>query len=217
MKKIKILKIWYKDLQLMSRDAPKIRGFFANKYNEIEMFHNHKGNKFIYKYPFIQYKVINKEPLIIGIDEGVNIIKKYLLWEDHIIIGDEKITLQQLEIKSTDEEFGLLDKIIDYQFKSPWMALSQKNFKTYYSADIIEKEEILKRIFIGNILSCSKALNYEVKELIRVKLDVSEVKVIFKGKEMIGFKGAFATNFAIPDYIGIGKSVSRGFGSIKRR
>jgi hypothetical protein len=41
---------------------------------------------------------------------------------------------------------------------------------------------------------------------------------------MVGFKGAFAVNFELPDYIGLGKSVlsgvegsvSRGFGTIKR-
>jgi hypothetical protein len=33
---------------------------------------------------------------------------------------------------------------------------------------------------------------------------------------MIGFLGNFSVNFEIPDYWGIGKSVSRGFGTIKR-
>jgi len=31
---------------------------------------------------------------------------------------------------------------------------------------------------------------------------------------MIGFKGNFMVNFEIPDYWGIGKSVSRGFGTL---
>jgi hypothetical protein len=33
---------------------------------------------------------------------------------------------------------------------------------------------------------------------------------------MIGFLGNFSVNFEIPDYWGIGKSVSRGFGTVKR-
>ena len=33
---------------------------------------------------------------------------------------------------------------------------------------------------------------------------------------MLGFLGTFSVNFEIPDYWGIGKSVSRGFGTIKR-
>jgi hypothetical protein len=33
---------------------------------------------------------------------------------------------------------------------------------------------------------------------------------------MLGFLGTFSVNFEILDYWGIGKSVSRGFGTIKR-
>ena len=33
---------------------------------------------------------------------------------------------------------------------------------------------------------------------------------------MLGFLGTFSVNFEIPDYWGIGKSVSRGFGTVKR-
>ncbi|MCD6152972.1 MAG: hypothetical protein J7J07_03575, partial [Syntrophobacterales bacterium] len=32
---------------------------------------------------------------------------------------------------------------------------------------------------------------------------------------MLGFLGAFSVNFEIPDYWGIGKSVSRGFGTVR--
>jgi hypothetical protein len=32
---------------------------------------------------------------------------------------------------------------------------------------------------------------------------------------MLGFLGTFSMNFEIPDYWGIGKSVSRGFGTVK--
>ena len=33
---------------------------------------------------------------------------------------------------------------------------------------------------------------------------------------MIGFFGTFQVNFNLPDYIGLGKSISRGFGTIKK-
>ncbi|MCC6545498.1 MAG: hypothetical protein IT392_13555 [Nitrospirae bacterium] len=37
-----------------------------------------------------------------------------------------------------------------------------------------------------------------------------------KGTPLLGFLGSFSVNFEIPDYWGIGKSVSRGFGTVKR-
>lgn len=38
-----------------------------------------------------------------------------------------------------------------------------------------------------------------------------------KGTSMLGFLDAFPVNFEIPDYWGIGKSVSRGFGTVVRQ
>jgi hypothetical protein len=32
----------------------------------------------------------------------------------------------------------------------------------------------------------------------------------------MGFLGTFSVNFNIPDYLGLGKSVSRGFGPVKK-
>lgn len=43
-----------------------------------------------------------------------------------------------------------------------------------------------------------------------------EIPTSLKGTPMLGFLGTFSVNFAIPDYWGIGKSVSRGFGTVKR-
>ncbi|MBU4492692.1 MAG: CRISPR-associated endonuclease Cas6, partial [Euryarchaeota archaeon] len=37
-----------------------------------------------------------------------------------------------------------------------------------------------------------------------------------KGIPLIGFNGEFQINFMIPEYFGIGKSVSRGFGVARR-
>jgi len=52
----------------------------------------------------------------------------------------------------------------------------------------------------------------------RRKIDhkLKEIKVNLKGKSMTAFTGIFKTNFYLPDYLGIGKSVSRGFESIRR-
>ena len=50
------------------------------------------------------------------------------------------------------------------------------------------------------------------------KLDVYPVRepVFLKGVRRVGFKGTSAVNFELPDYIGLGKSESRGFGTDKK-
>lgn len=217
MKEVQMFQIIYKDISVSQSTAPMIRGYFANKYKEIEDMHNHKGDKFVYKYPNIQYKVIDNNPVILGIEDGAKILqKKNIFLEDIIKIGENEIISNQREISSVKVRLGLSSNIIKYKFITPWIALNQKNIKKYNDADLIEKDNILQKIFIGNILSFSKGMGYTVESPIKVKLEVKERNVNFKGNKMKGFIGEFYTNFEIPDNLAIGKSISRGFGTVKK-
>ncbi|MGR3319528.1 MAG: CRISPR-associated endonuclease Cas6 [Candidatus Anammoxibacter sp.] len=61
------------------------------------------------------------------------------------------------------------------------------------------------------------AVGYTVQEPIKANIGkLREVRTSLKGTPMLGFIGTFSVNFEIPDYWGIGKSVSRGFGTVKR-
>jgi len=51
-----------------------------------------------------------------------------------------------------------------------------------------------------------------------VHLETRPARVsMFKNQEMLTFQGKFVTNAVLPDYVGLGKSVSRGFGTIVRK
>ena len=216
MKEVQVCQVIYKDIEVSPSTAPLIRGYFANKYSEIEEMHNHHSYKFIYKYPNIQYKVLDKNPVLLGIDEGAKIIQQNEIFlEDVLKIGKEEIISNQREIACKKVKLGITDKIIKYKFMTPWLALNQNNIKKYNQADIIEKDKILQKILIGNILSFSKGMGYTVDEIIKVKLNLKQRDVKFKGNDMKGFVGEFYTNFQIPDNFALGKSISRGFGTIK--
>ena len=216
MKEVQVCQVIYKDIEVSPSTAPLIRGYFANKYSEIEEMHNHHSDKFIYKYPNIQYKVLDKNPVLLGIDEGAKIIQQNEIFlEDVLKIGEEEIISNQREIACKKVKLGITDKIIKYKFMTPWLALNQNNIKKYNQADIIEKDKILQKILIGNILSFSKGMGYTVDEIIKVKLNLKQRDVKFKGNDMKGFVGEFYTNFQIPDNLALGKSISRGFGTIK--
>jgi len=63
----------------------------------------------------------------------------------------------------------------------------------------------------------SKSLGYTVPVPIKANINrLEEVQMFLKGIVMLGFLGTFSVNFNLPDYIGLGKSVSRGFGTIKK-
>jgi hypothetical protein len=65
-------------------------------------------------------------------------------------------------------------------------------------------------------LSFFKGLNIrlESSQRLMAKTDFQEKSTKFKDKDMLAFEGKFVTNALLPDGIGLGKGVSRGFGSI---
>ncbi|MDA3815196.1 MAG: CRISPR-associated endonuclease Cas6 [Patescibacteria group bacterium] len=199
----------------------KYRGFVGNIFKDHDLIHNHdlKTGKPIYRYPLIQFKRRDDMPAIIAItDRAVSIFSEIFMKLDKIIIEDTVISVFEKELKIEEVEFGYSDEIFMYEFASPWIGLNQKNFIKYNDAGKEEKNEMLKRVMTGNILSMAKYLDCWLSKDQKIKIDhkLKEIKVNLKGKSMTAFNGIFKTNFCLPNYLGIGKSVSRGFGVVWR-
>ena len=192
----------------------------GNAFKEHDLIHNHdkKGNP-IYRYPLIQFKLIEKTPAIIAVtDRAVKIFAELFMKLDRVVIEDIVIPVFEKDLKVEEVEFGYSDEIFMYEFASPWIGLNQKNFKKYNEAGNDKKNEILKKIMTGNILSMAKYLDCWLSQDQKIKIGhkSKEIKINLKGKRMTAFTGIFKTNFCLPDYLGIGKSVSRGFGAVRR-
>lgn len=200
-------------------DAEKIRGYLGNLFWDDPYVHHHKSDgSLIYRYPCVQYKVINGLCLLIGFHEGLEAVKKTFhdLKEINLDGRWEEILCKGLE--SYTDSFTVVSSQISYSFHTPWLALNEKNYEKYQKlGSWPKKKELLEKILIGNIISMSKSLGYTVPEPIKAKIqNLKEVPTKLKGTPMLGFLGTFSVNFEIPDYWGIGKSVSRGFGTVKR-
>jgi hypothetical protein len=212
---LKILRLTLHSDAPMHGDASKLRGFFATRFNEHALLHQHVTDKLIYKYPLIQYKMLQGSPLVLGINEGADVLKEIYDKFDEIKLGESKYSIMERGITLKSEEFGYCEDIRSYSFATPWLALSQDNYPRYQSASQEERRNLLRKILVGNILSASKGLGYVAKQHIR--LDVGRMEdgiYTLKGTKVTGIWGEFATNFAIPESMGLGKSVSRGYGTV---
>ena len=213
---IDICKLELQNIDLKPRDSEKIRGYLGNKYIENDILHNHTQDNFIDRNPMVQYNIIDKTAMIIGIGKASNLVANIGIIEDKILIDDKLINIYEKSILRLNQNYGCKDDYIEYKFITPWIALNQNNISKYKNSNNVDKEEILKKILVGNIISMSKGLDYTVKEKIHCWINLKEKEVIIKGIKHIGFVGEFKVNFDIPDYLGLGKSVSKGFGTIKK-
>ena len=201
----------------MRGDATKLRGFFATRFNEYALLHQHLTDRLIYRYPLIQYKMLGGSPLVLGINEGAQVLKEIYDKFDEIRLGDSSYSIMERGITVKSEEFGCCDEIHSYRFATPWLALSQENYPKYRDASWETRKDLLRRILVGNLLSASKGLGYVATQHIRLEVGRMQDEIcLLKGMKVTGIRGEFTASFAIPDFMGLGKSVSRGFGAVTR-
>ena len=217
---IQILKLFIEiDGRLPASAAEKIRGYLGNLFWDNSYAHQHDGEgRPIYRYPKVQYKTLNGGCLLISFDEGRKITAKVFNDVTSVYIAGDFKEIISKGMENYSSPFGISDKHLHYSFLTPWLALNEKNYEQYQKLENwARKKEFLEKILIGNIISMSKGLGYTVPEPIKSNIiKLREVQTSLKGIPMLGFLGSFSVNFEIPDYWGIGKSVSRGFGTIKR-
>jgi len=204
----------------------KLRGFFAQKFDDL-LFHNHHGDcRFRYGYPLIQYKILNGKPTVITLNDGVDLITENFLELEKLDLGDKEFIKPEIYFQIKEEYLEVKSKEFDmlpykYIFITPWMGLNQRNYKKYVSEikNINKKIELnfLRKILIGNILSFAKGVSWWVEDEIKLFPELESLTIQFKNKEMVGFKGNIYSNILLPDNIGLGQSTSRGFGTIQGR
>lgn len=200
--------------------ATRLRGYIAAKFPECALLHHHKegGDGVFYNYPRIQYKILNGMPVITALEVGCNPLRTIKELMGHFDLAGTKLEIVKKTSIKQDTFFGVATKTVNYSFLTPWLALNQKNYEKYQMLGMRAKRKaMLESILVGNLISISKSLGYTVPAPIIAHLGrMKEVKTSLKGIPMLGFLGEFSVNFDIPDYWGIGKSVSRGFGTVKR-
>lgn len=209
--------IRFPEMELLTRDSAKLRGFFGNFFmKESPLLHNHfEDGSLRYKYPLVQYKVINKVPHLIGFEEGAVLLQNLFLKIPHIDIDSKVYEINYKNITVTEQELFLSNDNIFYNFTTLWIALNQNNFKEYLICNnVLEKQMMLEKILTGNILSFYKAFDFRVTDKINVRLTYEEKETHYKNKDLIGFNAKFVTNAVLPNFIGLGKAVSRGYGTI---
>ena len=212
---MKLVEVIFKGRESFTKSSAKaLRGFFGNFFSEIIEFHNHLDQiTFNYQTPNIQYRVVDGNLSILGINEGGDILLQSIekIKLDQIILNGINNKIIEKEIKITFPELEIKDESFDYKFESFWIALNKENYKKYkrgeFSLDIQLR---------NNILEFFKSCGVQAEKRIIASGNFEEHQVIEKDTTILGFTGTFKTNVNLPELIALGKRKSIGFGIIKR-
>ena len=206
---------------LAMHEIPLFRGAIISAVTQSEtLFHNHIDDSFRYRYPLIQYKRIGKNAAIVCVEDGVEAFGNFFeSATSEIMLGERAACLEVASVTARQELIQIWDSMFSYHLNS-WIALNQTNYKSYRQMDgIAEKMAFLEKILTGNILSMAKSMGIHFdNEIKTVITDVAKPRdVLYKNTKVMSFDISFKCNVSLPNYIGIGKGCSIGYGIIKKQ
>ena len=220
MTEVPTCRLSFADLRLSPRQAHYLRGYLGRVFaDHSPLLHNHYADGGLrYGYPLVQYKVLGGVPTLLGLREGAPLLQTLFLRVRELQLAGTTYPLQHKQLDTAEAQLGLADTLITYRFVNPWLGLNEHNYQRYRRASPAERKALLSRVLTGNILSFYKGMDLRLAahERILVQLQVQEKTIRFKNQPMMGFTGHFTTNALLPEDIGLGKAVSRGFGAIQK-
>jgi hypothetical protein len=205
--------------RLGAGETPAIRRYFGQEFEDQVLIYNRGPNDdLLYQYPRVQFKVIDDNAVLVGVKEGSELLQQVWRDYDRTCLGGDGLRVVEARIESHEEPLMSTDEPLEYRFVTPWIALNQKNFGEYTSKrNPHHRKQELSRILTGNCLGLAKSLGIRFSD--RVTADCSRltsIKASPQGSGMIGFVGRFTVNVTLPDDMGLGKSVARGFGTVQK-
>lgn len=220
MDKTKILIVRF-DNELQPEELPLFRGAILSAIDKDNiLFHNHKDNgSYRYAYPLIQYKRINKKAALVCIGEGTEAIGEFFSsCNFDIVLGNRSTTLQVESVKAQQHLVQLWEEAFPYHLRR-WIPLNKENYVTYtHLESLAERYALLERLLTANILSFAKGIGVHFDGQVHCAItELSQPYLLdYKGVKMTSFDAEFKTNVSLPDYIGLGKGVSLGMGTVVR-
>jgi len=108
-----------------------------------------------------------------------------------------------------------VDRLVRYRFLTPWVALNQTTGSRYRFLNNMERLAFLNRLLGQNIVFLAREMGVELQDKIFTKVNLSSMFPKPVDERFWGaFSGEFLANFLLPNYMGIGNGITRGYGAL---
>ena len=194
----------------------QVKGVFMKEFSEAQIIPFLNGNyreKFLY--PRVQVKILNEQIYIVGINEGVEPIKELTSRFEFLDFGNITFNVLDMDIEDYQDRFKATNQLIRYRFITPWVALNQTTGNRYKFLKNENRLTFLNRLLGQNIVFLAREMGVAMEEKIFTKLSLTSLfpKPVDES-DWGAFFGEFRTNFILPNFIGLGNGITRGYGTI---
>ena len=223
------------DTRLSPWELPRFRGAMAYKVGlEHDWFHNHNNETggFHHRYPLIQYKAQPHDggfrPMLLCVDEGIEEAHHFFSQPDWSLelkrsnggqVAYETMPMRIAKLDVQQYTLNHWDRDFHYRIHN-WQALNTDHYLTYRKLEgIAERFAFLEQIAANHILSFARGVDWQIPERFDVKITKlqGEKYIQYKGVYVLTFTLDFKTSLSLPDWIGLGKGGSVGFGVVRRQ
>ncbi|HMQ59268.1 MAG TPA: CRISPR-associated endonuclease Cas6 [Flavilitoribacter sp.] len=187
---------------------------------ESDLFHNHTDEGTLYRYPLIQYKVVHRKAGMICLNEGADAIHRLFQEQDlSVRVGSREFQLEVEDLDLGYRQVQTWQNSFLYSLLN-WLPLNQEQHRRWQSleGDDRAQGELLEKILIGHILAFASGVDWQAEHRIEARIErIREMKLLtYKGGKKLAVSLNFRTNVSLPDFVGLGKGASVGFGIVKR-
>ena len=193
-----------------------MKGVFINQFADdpiIPLLNGQYRKEFLY--PRVQVKILNEQIYLVGINEGVNYLLSLKEKFNTLDFGNITFRINDINIDENSDILSPSNQPIKYRFISPWVALNPGTKKRYKNLNNSERIKYLSKLLTHNILFLGKEMGITIDTKVYTWLTLSSLFPKPVGEKNWGsFSGGFKTNFILPNYIGLGNGITRGFGTI---
>lgn len=200
----------------VKKTAYQVKGVFMKQYPNspvIPMLDGRYRDEFLY--PRVQVKILNEQIYLVGIKEGADPVLSITKDFELLNFGNITFNILDIDIEESINQFKHVDQLLRYRFVSPWIALSKNTQNRYKFLKNKDRIVFLNRLLGQNIVFLAREMGVDLNYKVYTKLKLNSIfpKPVYENN-WGSFSGEFQTNFVLPNYIGLGNGITRGYGAI---
>jgi len=164
-------------------------------------------------YPRVQVKILNEQIYVVGIAQGVDPILSLVDKLGTMDFGNITFDVLGADVEVENDRFLPSNRMLRYKFLTPWIALNEANLMKYKQLFGDDRLKFLTRLLSHNIVFLAREMDIELETKIYTQLNLESLypKIVDDG-QMGAFEGVFQTNFMLPNFLGVGNSITKGYG-----